>query len=152
MLLARASHERLERFFRQYFKDETLSLPRVSVYAGRFAGVSTTAIGFGAITFGSRVLIARSIVRRGEDGLLRAPGALVAHEATHVLQYERAGYVRFLFRYLREYSAALKKGSGRGLQRHWPAYRAISFEAEARAAEEAYAAWARESEARDAPS
>jgi hypothetical protein len=143
MLLAPNSHERLEKFFRHHLHDESLQLPRAHFYAGHFAAWLTRAFGISAITLGGRVLVTSRLMRRDGDGRTSAPAWLVVHETAHVLQYRRAGVAAFLFRYLREYAGALRKEEGLGVRQHRAAYRAISFEAQARAAEEAYAAWSR---------
>jgi hypothetical protein len=81
-----------------------------------------------AITLGNRIYVARSAIGRGEAELAR----LLRHEWTHVEQMRRLGLIRFLYRYAREYLHIHRSGlSG------WAAYAAISFEVEARAAEDA---------------
>jgi len=55
---------------------------------------------------------------------------LIAHELAHVAQFSREGAALFLLCYVREYA----RGRRRGLS-HSAAYRAISFEEEAAAAE-----------------
>src|SRR5215210_3169002 len=99
MLLARESHRRMEKFFRHYMGDERLRLPRVRFYAGRFAGWLTGIFGIGAITFGSRVFVAPALVWRDRGDRLVMPAELAVHEAAHVLQYARYGFVPFLFLY-----------------------------------------------------
>jgi hypothetical protein len=82
-----------------------------------------------AVTLGRRIYLSADFVRRraGEaEGLLR-------HELVHVEQVARLGVLRFVIRYLREYVALRRQGL-----RHFEAYRRISFEVEAFAAEEAY--------------
>jgi hypothetical protein len=63
------------------------------------------------------------IVRRGNERDI----ALIAHELVHVEQWRVRGAVRFLWEYLAAYLRGRRAGLG-----HWPAYRAIPFEAEAR--------------------
>lgn len=53
---------------------------------------------------------------------------LLAHELVHVQQWREHGAGRFLYRYLVDYLHNRCDGMG-----HWEAYRAIPFEAEARA-------------------
>ena len=78
-----------------------------------------------AITLGRRIWIARELPPAEMEVLLR-------HELVHVRQMERHGVFVFLVRYLREYLANRVRGMG-----HDAAYRAISFEREAFAAERA---------------
>jgi hypothetical protein len=141
MLLAPESQRRLEKFFRHHLRDESLRLPRVKFYAGRFTGLLTKTFRIGAITFGSRVFVAPRLICRGANSRLTLPAKLAVHEATHVLQYRRVGVVPFLFLYLRDYARALSREAGRAGARHRAAYLAISFEVEARAAAESYDAW-----------
>jgi hypothetical protein len=133
MVLAQESHRRLEKFFRHQLRDESLRLPRVKFYAGRFAGLLTNTFRIGAITFGSRVFVAPRSIRRGANDRLTLTAELAAHEATHVLQYGRVGVVPFLFLYLRDYARALRKEVGGASERHRAAYLSIRFEVEARA-------------------
>jgi len=73
-----------------------------------------------AITFGRRIYVA--------DG--HASDALLRHELVHVRQAGELGVMRFLWRYAAEYVRNRRRGMA-----HDDAYRAISFEAEAFAAE-----------------
>ena len=81
-----------------------------------------------AITLGRRVYLSPDIVQRPDNYLVR----LLRHELAHVAQVNRLGLVRFLWRYVTEF-----------LRHFWrvrsvqAAYRLISFEVEAAAAEEA---------------
>jgi hypothetical protein len=73
-----------------------------------------------AITLGRRIYIAAG---RENEALLR-------HELVHVRQAGELGVVRFLQRYVAEYIRNRRRGMS-----HDDAYRAISFEVEALAAE-----------------
>jgi hypothetical protein len=73
-----------------------------------------------AITFGRRIYVAAG---QESDSLLR-------HELVHVRQAAELGVPRFLWRYVAEYVRNRRRGMA-----HDDAYRAISFEAEAFAAE-----------------
>ncbi|HYC91582.1 MAG TPA: DUF4157 domain-containing protein [Thermoanaerobaculia bacterium] len=77
-----------------------------------------------AITLGRRIYVREALASRAFERLMK-------HELAHVRQVHRLGLFRFLWRYLSEYA------------RHWvrlrnghAAYAAISFEIEARAAED----------------
>lgn len=74
--------------------------------------------GVGAMTIGRFVF-----VRRGREH----DAGLLGHELVHVQQWREHGALRFVSRYLGEYLRNRLRG-----MRHWPAYAAISFEAEAR--------------------
>lgn len=78
-----------------------------------------------AFTFGRRIWIARETAGAELEALLR-------HELVHVRQMEEHGVIGFVARYLREYLANRFRRMG-----HEAAYRAISFEREAFAAERA---------------
>jgi hypothetical protein len=75
----------------------------------------------GAVTLGRRIYVAAP-----EPQIPR----FLRHELTHVRQIGRLGLPRFLFRYFREYVANRRSGLDSG-----EAYRRISFEEEAFAAE-----------------
>jgi hypothetical protein len=72
---------------------------------------------------------------------LTAPAWLVAHETTHVLQYQAVGFVRFLASYLRDYWRCLRRQKNWNAEARMAAYCAIEVECAAREAETAYAAW-----------
>ena len=84
--------------------------------------------GIQGMTLGRVVLLLRDDDRSGRRVLL-------AHELVHVEQYDELGTARFLWRYVREYVSNLLS-----LRNHRQAYEAISFEAEARAATDRWAA------------
>jgi hypothetical protein len=73
-----------------------------------------------AITLGRRVYVAEGC----------ATEALLRHELVHVRQATALGMPRFVLRYVAEYVRNRRRGMG-----HDDAYRAISFEVEAFAAE-----------------
>jgi hypothetical protein len=73
-----------------------------------------------AITLGRRIFVAEG----------HASDALIRHELVHVRQAVELGLPRFLWRYVAEYVRNRRRGMS-----HDAAYRAISFEAEAFAAE-----------------
>ena len=143
MLLAAESHERLERFFREHFDDPTLRLPPIYFYHDRMAGWFVGGLRQGAITFGRSIFVLPRLIKRDEQGCLTVPGWLAVHEATHVLQYERAGIVGFLLRYLGGYWRALRAQKELSGAAHWAAYLAIREEMEANEAEKAYATWSK---------
>lgn len=95
--------------------------PEISRRA-RVQKVPFLAPGFHGMTVGRLILLLRDDDQTGRRVLL-------AHELVHVEQYAQLGTMRFLRGYLREYVANLWR-----LRNHRQAYRAISFEAEARSA------------------
>jgi hypothetical protein len=77
-----------------------------------------------AITLGRRVYLSTTLEGEELQRLLR-------HELMHVEQINRIGVLRFYWRYVREYVALRRSGL-----KSFDAYRRISFEEEATAAEE----------------
>ena len=146
MRLAESSRLLLEGFFREHFADPGLELPEINLYHGRLAGFVTRRLRIGAITFGHRVLIKPKLVT-SNDGKLVAPGWLVAHEATHVLQYARQGYVRFFYLYLKDYWRALRRSKRWDAAARQAAYLAITHERQAQEVEHAYQVWSAHSAA-----
>lgn len=140
MRLSDESQREVEEFFRRHTGQTGLSMPQVYVYAGGFAGLLTRAAGgVGAITFGRRVFVNPSLVRKDSEGRALLPAWLLVHEAAHVLQYEERGMLRFLAGYLRGYFRGLKEeGKGFGPAARNKAYLAIPEECAAREAERAY--------------
>jgi len=69
------------------------------------------------------------------------PGWLLAHEAAHVRQFQRAGLLSFSFNYAREYLTFLARGQKFDARARMEAYEQITREREARAVEAAYLDW-----------
>jgi len=105
-------------------------LGAVRVHGGPLARWLCRRFGAAAVTFGRRIHCSADGWRRLQVDSLDAR-ALAAHEAVHVLQYRRDGFLPMLWRYVGEYLAGRRKGLG-----HGEAYRAISYEREAFAVEE----------------
>ena len=80
----------------------------------------------GAITIGRHIYVKATF---GEDGLER----LLRHEIEHVRQINRLGFVRFYIRYGVEYARNRLAG-----MKSYEAYRSISFERDALAAEQVH--------------
>lgn len=142
MLLAPESHKQIEAFLREHLQREGLTLPPVHIYSGRLARWLTGRLQILAITFGRRIIVASKVLGRDAEGRLTVPASLIAHEATHVVQYQEAGMIGFLFSYLREYWRALREhrqGWKKGARN--AAYFAIKHERQAYEAESAYTIW-----------
>jgi hypothetical protein len=131
----------MEAFHRHFGGDETLRLPPVHLYNGRVSRWVTNTFHIGAITFGRHVFIDPELTRRDTGGRWAAPAWLVAHETTHVLQYEAAGVVSFLISYLLDYWRGLRRQKRWDAAARMEAYSAIKAERAAREAERAYARW-----------
>ena len=80
-----------------------------------------------AITLGRRIYLSNAVTARSTTYLDR----LLRHELAHVRQVNRHGLILFLIRYVTEFARHLWRT--RSIE---AAYRLISFEVEARAAEE----------------
>lgn len=141
MILSKKSHAEIEAFLREHFKDPDLCLPPISIHSGVFAGLLTKWLRIGAITFGRHVFISPRKVAQGEGGRRAAPGWLIAHEATHVIQYDTEGFVKFFAQYLRDYFRALRETGNWDAAARMAAYLAIAHECEAREVEHAFAPW-----------
>jgi uncharacterized protein DUF4157 len=76
-----------------------------------------------AITLGSRIYLSAAAAEKDVERLLR-------HELTHIRQIARLGVIRFYWRYAIEYLSLRRRGMSAA-----EAYRNISFEVEALAAE-----------------
>lgn len=80
------------------------------------------------ITLGRRIYLSPSIAQRSEEYVAR----LLRHELVHVAQVNRLGLLVFLWRYVSEFARHYWRVRSIGR-----AYRMISFEVEAAAAEQA---------------
>lgn len=145
MKLATASHSKIENFFRVYFKDSNLKLPAFHIHCGFWAKTLCRVFKINGITLGRHVFIDPVFVTRSLDGKINAPFELIVHESTHVLQYANEGFIGFLYSYLKEWFAFLRRQKKRDLETRWQAYYGIRHEEEARAAAEAYRSWRTES-------
>jgi hypothetical protein len=127
----------VQAFLRQHLREPDLTLPDVQIHAPHVASLLHGA-GVVALTLGRHVFVSPHVVSRHPSGHGLLPARLVVHEVLHVVQY-RVGLVRFLLRYLSAYASGLRAHGLLRVARH-RAYRDIPFEAEARAAETAWAA------------
>ena len=151
MKLAAESHKYLEDFHRHHSSKGELRLPPVYLHAGRFARLITHTFKIAAITFGRHILVKPELVVRDEAGRLRAPSWLIAHETTHVLQYDRAVFVGFLWAYLKDYWRTRREQQGWRSVARMSEYLSIGVARDAREAEHRFAEWnAREKSRRDA--
>jgi len=138
--LSAESHRRVEEFFREFRGEPGLRLPPVKVYSCVLSRLLLDSIGMGAITFGRRVFVSPRMVVKDGRGRRAVHGWLLVHEAAHVLQYEEAGFFKFLLKYLRDYWRELPAGEKWKLSgaARIAAYAAIPAEREALEAEHAY--------------
>lgn len=141
MRLSAASHAHLEKFHRHFLRDEGQRLPPIYFYNGRIARWLTHTFEIGAITFGRHILVKPEFIKRDQAGDWTVPAWLAAHETTHVMQYEAAGFVRFLIAYLRDYWQGLRRQKRWNAAARLEAYNAIRMERAACDAETAYAEW-----------
>src|SRR5687767_6460062 len=138
MKLSPEAHEEVESFLKEFTGDPDLRLPRFSIHAGPGARLVMSFVRMGAITLGGHVFVSPRLVRRDARGRVSIVGWLVVHESVHVLQYRERGFAGFLFKYLRGYWGARRRGRSRRAGARMAAYMEIDEECEARAAERAY--------------
>ena len=141
MYLAKSTHEKFEEFYRDFFEDREMSVPKIEIYARRGAGLITRLLNINGITFGRRIFIRPQLMKRSEDERLYAPKALIAHELAHVLQYQKLGFFKFLYTYLKGYWQALKLKEKWDLNARMEAYLEIPHEVEARQFAADFLAW-----------
>jgi hypothetical protein len=141
MRLAEESHARLEQFFRWHGRDEKLRLPLMFIHAGFLSHHLTRALRSAAFTIGRHIFVSRAYLEKDERGHLRIRGWLLAHEAAHVRQFQREGFLPFLYNYLREYATFLFRSGKLDAAARRVAYEQITREKEAREVEAAYLEW-----------
>ncbi len=132
MYLAKNSHAKFEEFYRDYFDEQKNSVPKIKIYARRGAGLITGLFNINGITLGKSIFIRPQLMTLSEDLRLYAPKALIAHEFAHVLQYQKLGFAKFFYTYLRDYWQALKKKEKWDFNARVEAYLEIPHEIEAR--------------------
>ncbi len=105
----------------------TLNLDHIRLYSGglRLGYLILLLNRAKAITFGKKIFFVRGVL---DDSIpLRQNGMiLIAHELTHVRQYQEMGFLKFLYRYLRDYLRSRIEGKD-----HYSAYLNVRFEQEA---------------------
>jgi hypothetical protein len=138
MKLSAETHREVEDFFRRHTGEEGMRLPPIEIHAGWLANLITGANGISGITLGRHVFVRSRLVERDAEGRAKMKGWLLVHEAAHVLQYERRGYLGFFRVYLRGYWRALREGGRWDKAGRTAAYLAIAEECEAREAELAF--------------
>ncbi|MGI8882812.1 MAG: hypothetical protein ACR2IA_01030 [Pyrinomonadaceae bacterium] len=141
MKLSRNSHRTIEIFFRDFLQDENFTLPLTHFYIGNVSKFLTLFLKINGITIGRRIFIMPELISLNRKKQIKLPEDLVVHEIMHVIQYKKAGFVKFLYEYLRDYWSNLRK------KRKWDtasrriAYLEIPFEIEAREAAQKFLEW-----------
>ena len=133
MKLSRKLHRQLESFFCTFFDNQSLQLPEIEIYANRGARLVTKIFSVQGITFGRFIFIKPDLIYRDSLTRLCISKELLAHEATHVLQYRRLGAAKFLYRYFNRFFVNLRHRKRLDFNSRLQAYLEIPFEAEARA-------------------
>lgn len=133
MKLSRPLHSQLENFFRDFFDDANLQLPEIEIFCSRGARFVTKLISVHGITFRRFIFIKPDLMCRNSESKLCISKNLLAHEATHVVQYQKLGTLKFLYRYFKSYFVNLHGGKNWSPHSRMQAYLDIPFEAEARA-------------------
>ncbi len=141
MKLAPDSHQTLERFFREYFSDESFSLPIIKIYCGKFTHYFTKTIGVHGITFGRSIFILPELVSLNHKNESCLSENLAAHEIMHSLQYKQFGFIGFFYRYLGDYWRNLRLKDNWNLESRQLSYLEIAFEVEAREVAERFVKW-----------
>ena len=143
MKLSEKSHQKIEEFFREYFKNEEFNLPEIYFYGGKFTRYLTSALKIEGLAIGRRIYIFPENFRLCEKQRLWLDEELVVHEITHVLQYDREGFFRFLRLYIKSYYSNLRKKGKRDLSARAEAYFEIPYEIEARQTASKFTAWSK---------
>lgn len=143
MYLSRETHRQLEKFFREFYRDENLKLPEIEIYARRGSKLVIKLTSVLAITFGRFVFVKRDLLSRNAENALCISKELLAHETTHVLQYKKLGFFKFFYTYLKGYWKALKRKKKWDLIARTEAYLEIPHEIEARRCAAEFVEWSR---------
>ena len=141
MKLSRKAHYLLERFFREHFNDAELKLPEIELYSNGGARLVTKILKIYGITFGRFIFIKPELISRNRDQLLCISRELLAHETTHVLQYQKLGAILFLYTYLKAYFRALRKKKKWDFSSRQDSYLEIPHEVEARMCGRKFIEW-----------
>lgn len=134
MLLDGISQTKFEEFFRDFYGDDELVLPKIHIYSRRGSRFVTTVLKVNGITLGKHIFIQPHLTWRDSENRLCAPKALIAHELTHSMQYAQQGFFGFLKSYLGAYWKLLRKTKKWDFDSRMQAYLEIPQEIEARRA------------------
>lgn len=134
MHLDQLSHRRFEEFFRDFYGDDELVLPKIHIYSRRGSWLITTILKINGITIGRHIFIQPQFTWRDSQNRLCAPKDLIAHELTHSVQYARQGFFGFLKSYLGDFWKLLRKTKKWDFDSRHQAYLEIPQEIEARRA------------------
>ena len=141
MKLSESSHRLVENFFRDYFRDESFILPKIHFYTGKTSAFFTQISKSNGITFGKRIFIMPPLLTLNAKNHKKLPEDLVVHEIMHVIQYQKKGFLKFLYVYLRDYRENLRLYEKWDADSRRQAYLNIPFEIEAREAAKDFLEW-----------
>jgi hypothetical protein len=131
-VISEAFRQHLEEFFKEFYQDDSFSLPLIKVHHGPLSALLTKLLNIGALTLRDHIFVSSPTVS----------ASLIVHEIVHVLQYRRVGTIRFLARYLKDYLSGMEVSRCYRSDIRMNAYYSIPWECDARAAEVAYLRWA----------
>lgn len=126
------SHSRFENFFRDFYGDDKLVLPKIHIYSHHLGWVVTKVLRINGIAIGRHIFINPRLTWRDSENRLCAPKELIAHELTHSMQYTRQGFFGFLRSYLGSFWKLLRKTKKWNFDSRMQAYLDIPQEIEAR--------------------
>ncbi|HEX8288249.1 MAG TPA: hypothetical protein VF556_09645 [Pyrinomonadaceae bacterium] len=141
MKLSENSHRLVEDFFRDYFEDESFILPKIYLYTGKITAFFTLISKSNGITFGKRIFIMPQLLSSNTKNQKKLPEDLIVHEIMHVIQYQKKGFLKFLYMYLRDYWRNLQLHEKWDADSRRQAYLNIPFEIEAREAAKDFLEW-----------
>lgn len=128
-------------FFRHYLENEQFIMPETQIYIKKTAGLITKILRVDGITIGRYIFIRPSLAKYNSQNHLIINQKLLAHELTHVLQYQELGFIGFLTDYLKEYFGGLRRKKKWNSLARLEAYWEISHEVEARNAAQKFIEW-----------
>lgn len=141
MKLSPGTHQTFEKFFRRFFDDDDLKLPKSEIHIKTGAKVITGVLGVDGITLGRHIFIRPKLSESITKTSFKVGKNLLAHELTHVVQYHKLGFSGFLIGYVSEYYSALKRKRRLDRTSRLEAYLEISHEVEARRAAHIFTRW-----------
>lgn len=141
MKLSKELHQQIESYFRLYFEDEKLKLPEVQIFVRRGAWIFSRLFAVDGVTLGRFIFIRPGLVKRNRQNRLTISKSLLVHELTHTMQYERMGFMPFLYNYFKAFFVNLKHKKRWDFRSRIESYLEIPHEIEARDAAEKFLIW-----------
>lgn len=141
MKLSRELHQQIEIYFRNYFADGDLKLPEVQIFVRRGAWFLSRFLAVDGVTLGRFIFIRPNLIKKNAKNRLIISKTLLVHELTHTMQYQKSGFLPFIYHYFKAFFVNLAHKKKWDFHSRLESYLEIPHEIEARDAAEKFLVW-----------